>query len=413
MIESPLDEQVALREFTHRHDGDEVTIALTGKDVFLSIPVEGFRLLEWLRDGATVAEASERFEREFGEAPEIGGFLDALRAEGFIADPGTEPQAAESEPATDGRGHLQWLTPRTARLFVNPVVGAVSALIVLAGIAAAISRPQVVPLADGLQFESHFALMTWLTFAIALSGVMVHEFAHVIAARAAGARARIELSNRMYVVVVQTDMTGVWMAPARQRMIAFLAGPIVDAVCVAAIMIALWGHETGRIELAPIPLMLLEGVGFTYIARIIWQCLMFWRTDFYYAVATLLKCKNLMIDTENLLRNLWRRLRRRTDLIDQSAVPPNERRAIGVYAFIWTGGRAVALWAFAAFTVPLLIYYTTECVTYLAGANPGFGWVDFATALVLGIGTNVLGIVLWARRGVLAWRRSRGSGAAA
>lgn len=404
MIESPLDEQVALREFTHRRDGDEVTIALTGKDVFLSIPVEGLRLLEWLRDGATVAEASERFEREFGEAPEIDAFLDALRVEGFIAEPG-ETRAAE--PEAESRAHLRWLTPRAARLFVNPVVGVCSALIVAAGVAVAVSRPQVVPLADGLQFESHFTLMTWLTFAIALTGVMIHEFAHVIAARAAGSHARIELSNRMYVVVVQTDMTGVWMAPARRRMVAFLAGPIVDAVCVAAIMIVLWCHETGRVELAPIPLMLLEGVGFTYIARLIWQCLMFWRTDFYYAVATLLKCKNLMIDTENLLRNLWRRLRGRTDLIDQSAVPPNERRAVGVYAFIWTGGRVVALWAFAAFTIPLLLYYTTECVAYIAGTNPGFGWTDFVTALALGIGANVLGIVLWARRGVLAWRGRR------
>jgi hypothetical protein len=404
MIESPLDERVRLRAFTHRHDGDAVTIALTGKNVFLSIPVEGFRLLEWLRDGATAAEASERFEREFGEAPEIGPFLDALRAEGFIADSDAD-DAPEPEPAHGG--HLQWFTPRRARLFVNPVVGVLSAVIVACGVAAAIARPDVVPLAEGLQFESHFALMTWLTFAIALGGVMVHEFAHVIAARAAGAPARIELSNRMYVVVVQTDMTGVWMAPARARMVAFLAGPILDAVCVAAIMVVLWAYETGRVELAPIPLMLLQGVGFTYIARIIWQCLMFWRTDFYYAIATLLGCKNLMIDTENLLRNVRNRLLRRPERIDQSAVPPKERRAVGVYAFIWIGGRAVALWAFAAFTIPLLIYYTSQCVTYLAGSNAGFGWIDFVTALVLGIGTNVLGIVLWGRKGVLALRAKR------
>lgn len=409
MIESPLHEQVRLKPFTHRDEGDSVTIALQGGNVFLSIPVEGFRLLEWLRDGATVAEASERFEREYGEAPEIEAFLDALRAEGFVADPGAEP---EPEPAAAGpelgSGHLRWITPRVARLFVNPVVGVAAALVVLAGLAAAVSRPQVVPLAEGLQFESHFALLTWTTFAIALAGVMVHEFAHVIAARAAGAPARIELSNRMYVVVVQTDMTGVWMAPARARMAAFLAGPIVDAVCVSLIVIVLWGHETGRLQLEPIPLMLLQGVGFTYIARIIWQCLMFWRTDFYYAVATLLRCKNLMIDTENLLRNLRNRVLRRPERVDQSAVPPRERRAVGVYAFIWLGGRVVALWAFAAFTIPLLVYYTVQCVTYLAGTNAGFGWVDFVTALVLGIGMNVLGIVLWGRRGVLAWRaRSR------
>lgn len=401
MTETSLDEQVGLRAFTHRFEGDSVTIALTDENVFLSIPVEGFRLLEWLRDGATVAEASARFEREFGEAPEIGDFLAALSAEGFVLEPGVEP---EPEPEPAAGGHLRWITPRTARLLVNPIVGLACALVVLAGLAAAVSRPTVVPLADGLQFESHFALMTWLTFIIALTGVMVHEFAHVIAARAAGASARIELSNRMYVVVVQTDMTGVWMAPARSRMVAFLAGPIVDAVCLSAIMVALWSHETGRAEFDPVPLMLLEGVGFTYVARLIWQCLMFWRTDFYYAVATLLKCKNLMIDTENLLRNLRNRLLRRPGRIDQSAVPPRERRAVGVYAFIWSGGRAVALVAFAAFTVPLLIYYSTQCVTYLAGANPGFGWIDFATALLLGIGANVLGIVLWARKGALAWR---------
>lgn len=402
------DTKVAVGPYVHRDEGDTVTIGDLDREVYLSIPPPAFELLEWLKSGDTVAEAVQRFEEKFNETPEVAEFLAALAAEGFITTE-SDDSAPDETPAKTRKTHFDWLTPQVARrIFGRPFI-IVSGLIVAAGITLVAIDPGVMPGPNGLRFEENFAAMTWLTFLIALVGVYVHEVAHVIAARAAGSPARIEISNRMYVPVAQTDMTGIWMADKSRRYLGFLAGPIIDAVSLSIIIVFLWLERRGDIALSSTALMLLRGVGFTYLARLIWQTLLFWRTDFYYSIATLLGCKNLMIDTENHLRNLVARMRRRTPPVDQSDVPSREMRSVRVYSFLYVGGRVVAVWALVTITFPLMWFYLTQSATYLTGDNPGFGLLDFTSAIVLGIGLNVLGLVLWGRNLYRAWLRRRAS----
>ncbi|MFD0555607.1 PqqD family protein [Stackebrandtia endophytica] len=393
-----------------------MTIGDIDREVYLSIPPPAFELLEWLKSGDTVAEAVRRFEAKFNETPEVEDFLAALAAEGFITPAShtpptdeTPPTGAAPAPRRARKTHFDRLTPTVARrIFGRPFV-IVCGLIVAVGITLVAIDPGVMPGPNGLRFEENFAAMTWLTFLIALVGVYVHEVAHVIAARAAGSPARIEISNRMYVPVAQTDMTGIWMADKSQRYLGFLAGPIIDAASLSIIIVFLWLERRGDIALSSTALMLLRGVGFTYLARLIWQTLLFWRTDFYYSIATLLGCKNLMIDTENYLRNLVARVRRRALPIDQSDVPSREMRSVRVYSFLYVGGRVVAVWALVTITFPLMWFYLTQSATYLTGDNPGFGLLDFTSAIVLGIGLNLLGLVLWGRNLYRAWSRRRAS----
>jgi hypothetical protein len=45
----------------------------------------------------------------------------------------------------------------------------------------------------------------------------VHELAHLAAARSLGVPARIGLSTRLFYLVAQTDVSGIWAAPRRAR----------------------------------------------------------------------------------------------------------------------------------------------------------------------------------------------------
>ena len=53
---------------------------------------------------------------------------------------------------------------------------------------------------------------------------MTHELAHWPGARVNGAGARITVSRRYYMMVLQTDLSGLWGVPRRQRFGPLLAG---------------------------------------------------------------------------------------------------------------------------------------------------------------------------------------------
>jgi putative peptide zinc metalloprotease protein len=137
---------------------------------------------------------------------------------------------------------------------------------------------------------------------------------------------------------------------------------------------------------------------FSYLLRLLWQCFVFVRTDFYFVIATALDCKSLLADTEDLLRNRWASLRGRGGMVDQSAIPPREMRAVRAYSVVWVVGRALALASLALVTLPVLAGYGAEVVRAVGGGGrSSYDAVDLLTLAVLGIGVQGAGLVVWIR----------------
>jgi hypothetical protein len=246
-------------------------------------------------------------------------------------------------------------------------------------------------------FRHHFAAMSAALFAVISAGVAVHEIAHLLVARASGVPARIGLSHRLWFVVAETDLTGMWMAPKRRRYLAFVAGPIIDVVSAAILVGVLWAERRGWLGLSPTLEQLTAAALFSYFVRLLWQCFVFVRTDFYYVIASALDCTSLLADTENLLRNRLARLRRRAVVVDQSAIPPGEMRAVHAYSFVWLGGRALAFAALIFITVPILAGYAGEIADAATGVPSSYGTVDLVTLAILGIGIQGAGLFVWIR----------------
>jgi hypothetical protein len=221
-----------------------------------------------------------------------------------------------------------------------------------------------------------------------------------------GAPARLGLGNRLWFLVAETDMTGVWLAPRRQRYLAFLAGPLLDATMAAALILALWtDHRRPWLSLPAV--LLLRAFLFTYLVRRLWQGYFFVRTDLYFVIATLFGCKNLMEDTETWLRNQLARVWRGQPVVDQSAIPRAELRVIRAYAAVWVVGRALALAMLVAITLPILWGYAFDLFRLIFGATAtpasrvdGLVWISVTLAVE---GT---GLFLWLRGVFRSLRRS-------
>jgi hypothetical protein len=259
------------------------------------------------------------------------------------------------------------------------------------------SDPGLVPGATVLVFHEHLAVWLAVVCGVSAGGVIIHEFGHVIAARAAGVPARVRISHRLWFMVAETDMTGIWLAPKRSRQLAFLAGSILDAVGASALLGLLWAEHHGWLALGATLRRVVAATLLSYLLRLLWQCFVFVRTDFYFVLATALDCKNLLGDTEDLLRNWVARACGRPATVNQSAIPPRERRAIRAYTLVWLGGRAIALYSLIFAALPVLVGYGAEIVRTATGGHPSYDAADLLSVLVLVFGLQLAGFALWIR----------------
>jgi putative peptide zinc metalloprotease protein len=395
MAQFSLDARVAVRPIAHRREGQSVTIGDLDRQVFLTIPAEGLDILSALAAGKTVGEAAGLYEQTYAETPDIEDFLTVLASEGFVApwvDDAFGSDVAQAPAPSLGR-----ISPAVARrVFSAPVLG-IGALAVAVALVLVAMDPGVMPGPTVLVFHHDLAALSTALFAVTLVGVMVHELGHLLAARASGVPARIGLGHRLWIVVAETDMTGIWMASKRRRYLAFLAGPIIDAVFAAILIGVLWADRRGWVGLTPTLKQFTGAAMYSYLLRLLWQCFVFVRTDFYYVIATALNCKSLLADTENLLRNRLARLRRKALVVDQSAIPPAEMRAVRAYSVVWLVGRVIAFTSLILISLPVLVGYAAELARAATGGDSSYGTVDLLMLAILGLGVQGGGLVIWIR----------------
>src|SRR6266516_3779778 len=86
------DEVVPLVELSVVHDGDSVVIGNPRSGVFAAVPPVGGVVVRALQAGAGVAEAAAAAERFAGQPVNVAGFVDRLRALGFVTGPGVDTQ---------------------------------------------------------------------------------------------------------------------------------------------------------------------------------------------------------------------------------------------------------------------------------------------------------------------------------
>ncbi|HEY0554059.1 MAG TPA: hypothetical protein VGG20_07300 [Thermoanaerobaculia bacterium] len=360
---------VRVHPFTRQQDTQEIVIGHPDRGIFLALPAEAVEILDLLSAGKTVAEARESYLVKYAENPDIEDLLSYLAEKGFVSP--ADQEAAE--PGGDGRPlsspmrfHFAGFPMGLARaIFSGPSLLAAAALVVLAG-ALVVSDPSLLPGRQALYRETHITTMLLLISAMGLVTTFLHEMAHLVAARARGISCRLGVGHRLWILVAETDMTGVWALPKAQRYLPLIAGPLVDLGSASLLVVVLFAMARSWIPAGEWARQLVNAGLFIYILRIAWQCCFFVRTDFYYVYAALLDCKNLLKDTEGFL---WKKVGHwfgRVSTVDQAHIPRREMRAIKCYSVLWLGGRLLAFFLLFTVTLPLCLQYIRAIWSHLA-----------------------------------------------
>lgn len=396
------DTVISVQPFTRQVEGEDVIIGRVETGVFLAVPAEAVELLDALAQGKTIGEVSDFYLQKYGETPDLEDFLQALETKGIVkplvpGDNGSGPTSTASAPTPRIRYHFSNFPHRLAQnIFSRPVLAGFCALILLA-VVAVIRDPSLVPRPRDLYFTDRRAL-TWTILMVAVyAAIFIHELGHLIAARALGINSRIGISHRLWYLVVETDLTGLWAVPKRQRYLPLLAGVLIDAISGSLLLLLLFANKQQWVALSGFAVRLMRAMTFTYVMRILWQFFLFIRTDFYFVIASLLNCRSLLKDTEGFLRNQLARILPFVRPVDQSAIPASERRIIRAYSLLWLAGRILAFTVLFAVTLPVGVLYLRNLgSTFKNGysASPS----DFVDAVALAAYFFIpltLGLTLW------------------
>ena len=408
---------IKIRPFTQQREGEEVIIGNVETGVFLALPVEAAELLQELAQGKSVEEVSDLYEQKYGARPDMDDFLGVLETKGIVELSGERREAkgdggeakgewreAEGERSRNPqvlqpRYHFSGFPQHLARLLFSWPILAGCLLVIFEALCAIVVDPSLLPVPQDLFFPDHRTLTWTILIVLDLVAVFIHELGHLVAARAAGVNSRMGISNRLWNLVAETDLTGLWGVPKRQRYLPMLAGMLIDATTAALLVLLLFAQRKDLLVMSGFCVRLIRALALSYLLRILWEFFLFVRTDVYYLIATFFNCKNLLRDTTVVLRNQLARFIRFIRPIEQPAIPASELRVVRAYAVLWLAGR---VWAFATLfwlTIPVGARYIRD----LAGvfntgysANPS-NFIDAVALATYFLVPTAAGLVLWAR----------------
>ncbi|MET9052440.1 hypothetical protein ABZW50_14965 [Streptomyces bacillaris] len=394
--------QVTFRSIRSRKDGDEWIVGRVETGQILALPDVGMAAVRLLMEGRTIAQTRAELREVSGRDINVRSLAEDLARSGLVSAIGLRTFSQQPTKVT-----LPALKMRHSRWAVHPATHAVILTVALSGLVAAAVEPTILPGWSDLLWTDYGTFVLFTQSLVAWCLILLHEMAHLLTARAVGVPGRVRLGTRLQFLVVQTEVTGIWLSGRRERLTVYLSGIALDAAIAGGCLLAIAaGHGS------PLLVVTILTVFYAFMG----QCLVFMRTDLYFVVQDLTGCRNLYSDSAAYLRALGRRLLLRPAQNPLASRCESERRAIRVFAVLMVIGTTACI----AVAVQLLQDVTwalvARSITVLLHSNGILARLDALMTIIVVVGLQVLWVRLWWRQhGVKvgqAWRsvsRARGS----
>ncbi|WP_423464018.1 hypothetical protein ACO229_05135 [Promicromonospora sp. MS192] len=396
---------VALRDLTVTDDGEECIIGDPSAGSYINVPAVGGVVVRSLLSGRTVAEVTAEAEAFAGETVDVASFVDTLDELGFVAHDGASGGAGPAPTApVQQRTWFAGVDERVARWFFGRTAWTVYAVAALFALITLVARPDLLPHSTDAIIVSDFGISALIVLPVGWSITALHEYWHWLATRALGLQSRFGIDVRYGVLLVfETDLTQIWSVARRRRYGPQLAGMAVQSVLLAGTLLAevLW-RDAPFLRL----LVLLN------LSTLMWQAMVFLRSDLYAVLVTATGCTNLWETTQLRAKAMFRLISSSEQRALDDASPA-DRRVSRWFVHVWLIGPVFA----AGYLVWYLLPWVGEAAAWTAAGlatSPATGrfWWTAASAVAL-FGPLVLTAVVAAKAGVRALRTRKGAGHAA
>ncbi|MGW2148485.1 hypothetical protein ACWCOT_29585 [Nonomuraea bangladeshensis] len=390
-------------------DPDAIIVGRPDLGEFVELPAVCGEVIRLLGEGRPVAEVEAAVAAEHDVELDVADLVESLSDLAFVAEvdglpvpgPASEPVAGHFPGVTER--HVRWVFGRPMKLFWLAVVAAAALTVV--------AEPGLFPRHQDFFWSGYTGLSVLVNTAFFSVVASVHELMHLTAARSLGAPARIGFGTRLHYLVVQTDVTAIWGVPRRRRYRVYLAGMASDLFLIATMTLAVaYLPLPGPVE------ALLRAFTLTTLLCLPLQAQIYMRTDLYFVLRDLLRCKDLFGDGLRYARYL---LARAAATFRRPAAPvadptgelaPHERRAVRIYAVALAAGSSITLTVFAFYGAPIVVGGLTAALTALwdgLHGGPVLAAVDAGLLILVEGGIQVLFLATFVRTHRHWFRRSR------
>ena len=368
--------RISLYPLSFVNEGDDVVVGRAETESYAVFPADAARVVQQLRDGASVEQAAAWYAQEYGEAADIADLVDTLRALGFVREDEDTAPDVEQRDVTRFR--------RLARLMFSPGAWVLYTAVVGLACYAMVRDPWLRPLPSRILFDNSLLMLLLVVVLSQVVGIAWHESFHVLAARRLGVPARLSIGRRLYFLVFQTTLTGLMGVPRGKRVLPFCAGLLADSLFGSALLAVAWtchgrGGVASAFGAAAVTALYLT------VLRMAWQFLVYMETDLYYVLVHLLRVPDLHSLSRTYLRNRWWRLVRRPErMTDQSGLGAREQAIVRRYAPVVLICGTVMTAAMLTFALPALaslLHRFATGITTWSVTDPH--WWDSLLALTL------------------------------
>lgn len=354
-------------------DGDEFLVGDVERTEYVMLPRIGVDVIRLLQAGHTLAQTCATI----GPEVDVPDFVNSLLDLGFAS---VQPSGSVVAAARQ----VQVGLPLGLRHLFGPVGWTLAGISVALSLAIVARWPALFPTYQDIFFLGSplpsIVCITLLTYGLAA----VHEVCHWAAARAAGVDAQMTINRRLYFLVFETDLSGLWSLPRGRRYGPLLAGMAFDTMVFCAVELGRAGVELGWWQLAPGVGPLLGAVAFVQLIALAAQGYVFMRTDLYAVLITATGCINLWRINQLRLLALVRRL----NVAQQAELAAAHGRDLEVarwYAPISVVGVGLAVACFGVYFLPATLHLLEWLAATLSAAqlaSPEF-WAALAFSIVV------------------------------
>lgn len=280
--------------FTLAQNERRAVIGRSNDSDHLEFEALGGEIISRLDAGKTIAEVQHEVETLAATNVDVASFVEDLQALGYV----TLLDPEESYP-----GSARVFLASRSRLSTLVWWGflAIFFLSLLFTLTTFLRQPSLLPPTTALILPGTPLIGALLALLVVDSIVTTfHEGAHVLVGRGQGLSPRIKMSRRGLWFVIETDLTGVWQLERRWRWQPIVAGMMSDMTLVALALLVAQHTEPHALphDVAQMAMLLI-------LAKMLWQCQWYLRTDLYFLFTAL-------SDIGNLSQLAWRRLTHQT-----------------------------------------------------------------------------------------------------
>ncbi|MFD7952749.1 hypothetical protein ACFV4X_04585 [Streptomyces ardesiacus] len=390
--------RVRFHPLEFRREGDEWIVGVQAVRRVICLPEAGADALRLLQSGRTVEETRHELFRATGKRLDISDFVTRMIDIGFVSEiSDVEIPTASRLPAS-----LPWVKPHHVQFVLNPALQFLALLTPFFGFLAIFLSGGDVPSAPDLLWSPYGTLNIALQVLVSSVLISLHELSHLATSRAFDVPGRVYLGTRLQFLVVQTEVTGIWLRGRRERLTVYLAGMASDGMIYGLCLIGIGVGFEPSVPVFRIAAVLL-------MLSIFNQLLVFMRTDLYFVIQDLSRCRNLYFDSTKYLTHLARKhVLRHKNLVDPSrSLGTTERRSVRIYAIVCAIGSVLCISAGAHVLLSVSVPLFFRAAEGAVGGNPLVMMDSMATIAVLACMQSLWGFLWWRRHGPALRRMSR------